>query len=300
MDKTYPQRIHLRRALLRDRQPDVLAHNPAIEPAVREFYAWLTNTYLPSRFPTLFTREADTDALRNHATDELLPLHVSPGAGGAEQALQLIGANIDTDFLFLLPIPPEGLSSPHAAATTTTTKYRLEGFVTCFPSGFDTRRKLNLALADIHAPVPGYGAKLERSMDRFFAALPVGRVVKRCNWSVTTNRELFALRGNHLSEEELAARAGKGKEEEVDLDECVLRCERQTLHRLPESKALVFAFKTYQYALQEIKDEGNGEALASAIEGLGQGSVPGMRVYKREVIWGKKVKAFLRGQENRN
>lgn len=73
-----------------------------------------------------------------------------------------------------------------------------------------------------------------------------------------------------------------------------MRTERQTLHRLPESKALVFVFKTYLTPIQEIKEEGLGEELACAIEGLETGSVPGMMFYKRGVVWGEKVKAFLR------
>ena len=79
-------------------------------------------------------------------------------------------------------------------------------------------------------------------MDRFFASLPVGKVVKRANWSISTNGQLFCLAGNHMSAEELAAREREEEVEEIDLDKTVLRCERQTLHRLPKSRALVFAF----------------------------------------------------------
>jgi hypothetical protein len=73
-----------------------------------------------------------------------------------------------------------------------------------------------------------------------------------------------------------------------------LRCERQTLHRLPHTKALVFAFKTYMYPISEIKEEGLGEELALAIDGLREGSVPGMHFYKKGVVWGEAVKGFLR------
>jgi hypothetical protein len=66
------------------------------------------------------------------------------------------------------------------------------------------------------------------------------------------------------------------------------------LHRLPNTKALVFSFKTYLYPLREIKEEGLGEELAKAIDGLKEGSVPAMHFYKRGVVWGEAVKAFLR------
>jgi hypothetical protein len=73
-----------------------------------------------------------------------------------------------------------------------------------------------------------------------------------------------------------------------------MRSERQTLHRLPKSEAIVFTFKTYLYSIKDIKEEGNGEALAEAINGLKEGSAPGMHFYKRGAVWGEAVKKYLR------
>ncbi|KAF2712276.1 hypothetical protein K504DRAFT_474675 [Pleomassaria siparia CBS 279.74] len=286
MDKTYKTRIALRRHLIANRAHDVLALTPTIEPSVLEFYTWITSTYLPQRFPTVFTLSDSKTSLKNLVTDEVIPLTPT----SAHQALSLMGAHIDNDFLFLLPTAEEG-------------KYTLEGFITCFPNGFDTRAKLGLKLVDIHGPVPGYKAKLEKSMDRFFSTLPVGKVVRRVNWGITTHGDLFGLSGNHTSPEEaerLAEKKKKKKDNEADewnIDTAVLRCERQTLHRLPGTRALVFAFKTYQYALRDVKEEGSGEELASAIDGLGKGSTPEMRVYKSAVVWGERAKRFLRGED---
>jgi len=50
------------------------------------------------------------------------------------------------------------------------------------------------------------------------------------------------------------------------------------------------------YPIQQLRDEGNGEVLAEAIDGLGLGSVPDMTVYKKQDVWGGKIKAFLRGE----
>ena len=276
MDKTYHERIHIRRKLLADEHHEVLGNNPKADAAVFEMYKWLTQTYLPNRFPTMF--HPTSAGLFNKTTSETLPSTPSSAA----HALELMGSHIDDEFLFLLPS-----NLPQDSA-----KYRLEAFITCFPSGFNTRSKLGLLLADIHGPVPHYKQKLERSMDKFFAMLPVGRIVKRWNWAVSTSGDLFCVEGNHATEEQLQE---KGVEE-VDLRTTYLRCERQTLHRLPETKAVVFAFKTYQYPIQELRDEGSGEALCEAIDGMGTGSAPGMTVYKRQVVWGEKVKAYLRGE----
>lgn len=73
-----------------------------------------------------------------------------------------------------------------------------------------------------------------------------------------------------------------------------LRTERQTLHRLPKSKAIVFAFKTYLDSLRDIKLEGLGDDLAEAIDGMKTGNVPGMAAYKRQPVWGEAAKEFLR------
>ncbi|KAF2500386.1 hypothetical protein BU16DRAFT_556854 [Lophium mytilinum] len=278
-DKTYVDRINLRRQLINDHPNDVVAANPRIVPAVKEFHAWMFGTYLPSRYSSMFklipaSGPGQDAQCVNRVTSDTIPVYTED----AISSLRVLGEHIDTDFLFLLPS-----ESPADEG-----KYRLEGFITCFPSGFNTPQKLNLTLADIHAPVPGYGVKIEKSMDRFFATLPTGKIVLRTNWSITTNTRLFSLGGNHLYEGEEAV------EEVVDIDKTMLRCERQTLHRLPESKALVFAFRTYQYPIRAVKEEGNGEALADAIDGLSSGSVPGMAVYKRGVVWGSAVKAFLR------
>jgi hypothetical protein len=63
---------------------------------------------------------------------------------------------------------------------------------------------------------------------------------------------------------------------------------------LPKSEALVFAFKTFLYPIQDIKEEGLGEELAQAIDGLKQGNAPQMHFYKRDTVWGEAVKRYLR------
>lgn len=73
-----------------------------------------------------------------------------------------------------------------------------------------------------------------------------------------------------------------------------MRTERQVVHRLPRTKAVLFSFKTYLYPIREVKEEGLGETLAQAIDGLRGGNVPGMYYYKRAAVWGDSVKRYLR------
>jgi hypothetical protein len=308
MDNTYISRIQLRRQIMDSHPEATLACNPVGEQATFELYEWLVGTYLPRRFPTCYElvnvekvsgeitpaqqhqQGNEPTHLLNNVTSEYIPLQ----ATSPLTALRTLGSHIDTDFLILLPKQTEGdeENEPQLA-------YHLEAFSTTFPSGFSTLSKLGLPLSAIHTPVPQYARKIGKSMDRFFARLEVGKLVRRANWTITTTPELFVESGTHFhgfdemspAEQEVCIAEQR---RELDVGEMRLRCERQTLMRLPTTGALVFAFKTYLTSLEEVKDEGNGEALAEATEGFLKGSVPEMDTYKRAVIWGDLVRDFLR------
>ena len=141
-------------------------------------------------------------------------------------------------------------------------------------------------------------------MDRYFSKLEPGKSVTRKNWSISIDTPLYASPARldsgldgpgdmHLYE---------GQEVEplksIEPEKCFLRVERQTLYRLPKSRAIVFAFKTYLYGLVDIKEgkygKGKAEELAEAVDGLKGGSVPATHFYKRGVVWGEAVKRYLR------
>ncbi|KAE8327465.1 hypothetical protein BDV39DRAFT_205051 [Aspergillus sergii] len=290
MDKTYKDRLAIRSSLLQ-KHPDVVIGinnetDPRIYAAIRELYVFVVGTYLPARYPRMFrltSQPSDDNKKTGTETKTILE------SMNREKRTETLGTLVDEEFLILLPESSPTDSSSNQGGSE---KYILEAYTTFFPSGFDTRKKLGLRLASIHTPVPGYKEKLERSMDRFFARIDVGQFVQRVNWSITTDSELFAAFGGvhgDKGEGEKTLKLG-----ELDVDSTVLRCERQTLHRLPQSKGLVFAFHTYTYPIQMIKDEGLGEDLAAAIDGLKEGNVPEMHWYKRGPVWGEAVKEFLR------
>lgn len=329
MDKTYLEKIRRRRDLIATETKSVVDRNPVAEDAVRELYDWIFGTYLPKRFPSMFTlvpgymseKQSLADGtgrgyLHNLVTNEHIPLE--PPSDPVE-ALKTLGSHVDDEFLILLPTAdPKATLRKTYPTQTPTTPYHLHAYILAFPSGFNTPQKFGLPLASIHAPVPGYAAKLEKSMDKYFAALPFGKVVQRANWGIQSTEQLFKLDGNHLStvispsstsdpstvpmappthtttQADIASWTEAA--EDVDVDDCFLRCERQTLHRLEKTGAVVFAFKTYLYPVRDVKEEGFGEEMARAIEGFEKGSVSGMRVYKRSVVWGRKVVEFLRGE----
>ncbi|KAE8148872.1 hypothetical protein BDV25DRAFT_168191 [Aspergillus avenaceus] len=288
-DNTYVERISLRCSLLQQHREDVIGvtdiSNTQIQTSIKELYNYLFAYYLPTRYPSIF--HTYQDEKRTAITKNLITNQTFPAAADKsipiQSALETICQNIDEDFFILLP------DDPHNPEETT---YTLKSYSACFPSGFKPIDKLGKKLADIHGPVPGYKAKLQKSMDRFFAKLQPGRFVKRVNWGITVDEELYSN-----FDKSGPAFEGKLKAmtlEELDLDKAFLRCERQTLHRLPASGAIVFAFHTYLYPIQDIRNEGLGEDLACAIEGLQRGSTPEMFTYKNGEKWADAVKEFLR------
>lgn len=227
MDKTYTDRLEYRRSILQKHHDTVVAvtdeSDPRIRAAVSELYKFLLATYLPLRYPRMFRlhqtafETGTAYMLENLVMNELYPAEVTKQTTTI-RALETLFKNIDEDFLILLPDDDEestvsGTTSDEKknenedSDDSSVTKYKLVAFGTCYPAGFNPREKLGKRLANIHAPVPGYGSKLEKSMDRFFDKVEVGKYVRRANWSISTgNTELFAAFGGlhstgHESEE---------------------------------------------------------------------------------------------------
>ena len=288
IDRDHYQRIMHRRDLMARYPEHILAARPRSIHAVHEIHEWLMTQYLPTRYPTIF--QFRKDRLYCTITDELIPTTVNgnckSNTEAATAALRTLSSLIDLDILILLPSP-----------TATGPKYHLEAFAVCFPSGFNTRQKLGLPLAAIHEPVTRYSEKLEKSMDRYFERLEVGKWVQRANWTITTHDKLFMPgdegESNHLRPGEEIPTSKK----EINLEKCHLRIEDQKLFRMPKSKAIVFAFKTYLTPLWELKEKEGREmagALAEAIEGMRKGNVPEVWLYKRGFEWSDKVVEYLR------
>lgn len=271
-----------------------IGHLPRAADSINEFWSLMVS-YLPTRFPTMFSAGTEPRSLFNKVTGVTL----SPDVSDPNEALRAISASLDEDWLVLLRAEDgDG--------------YVLGGHIACFPAGFDISQKIGWRIRDIHGPVPQYKAKLQTSMERFFDRMATGTFVRRCNWSVVTNDKLFtAFSQTHYHE------GVEKKGEEVRAEQCYQRTESQTLFRLPGG-ALVFGIKTYLYNVKDIRDEeraaralaradvtadggkdtdadgGVQSDFADAIEGLTKGSVPEVFEYKRGPVWKDVVVEYLR------
>lgn len=182
IDRMYLDRIQLRKDLIARREDQVLAVNPPAIEAVRELYSWLVDQYLPQRYGDIFELHRQESSgnietfLQNKVTDDIVP--IDPNLQSPEDALRIIGRQVEEDFLFLLPSGPEE-------------QLVLEAYIACFPAGFAWTMKRGKTLAEIHQPVPDYKKKLQLSMDRFLSRLEPGKFVKRLNVSLELRFEIM-------------------------------------------------------------------------------------------------------------
>jgi hypothetical protein len=122
------------------------------------------------------------------------------------------------------------LMAPPAAAGG---EYRLVAGVLCFPSRWALADKIGRPMTAIHAPVPYYDETLARRVNRVFDGVAVARPMVRFNWTPQPTDRLDLIQRE--GEKRAAEDAGRG---------WFLRTERQTLRRLPRSRAVVFGVKT--------------------------------------------------------
>jgi hypothetical protein len=133
----------------------------------------------------------------------------------------------------------------------------------CFPSRWRLLDKLGKPLSAVHGPVPFYGERLARPVNRFFQHLKVGHIAERLNWSLLDDPALFQPGGKW--------RVDGGSEVTVENagTRVFLRVERQTLRRLPVTDAVLFGIRVHVYPLDRAIDRpGGAAALADAVRAL--------------------------------
>jgi dimethylamine monooxygenase subunit A len=135
--------------------------------------------------------------------------------------------------------------------------YRLAGAAVAFPSDWRPAEKLGLPLVALHQPIHGYAEQLASGVDHFMSQLQPGKIFGRTNWFVAPTGALHWIGEPperafaHVS----ACNAG---------ETLFVRCERQTLRKLPETQAILFTIGIYVAPLGTLSIE-NVSRLADAI-----------------------------------
>lgn len=151
-------------------------------------------------------------------------------------------------------------------------------------AGFKIEEKIGLTLRGIHSgKVPQYESKLARSMDRFFAKLRVGSGVQRFNFAIDDSDELFHRHSHHNLTAETV-------QKQPQLDDLHLRVERQTLQRLPKSRAILFTIRTYVTPIKEVtRDRQIASALRTSVGSFGDD----VAKYKNKSLWNSVLEKHL-------
>lgn len=140
----------------------------------------------------------------------------------------------------------------------------LTAAIVCAPSFWDLADVIGQPLSHIHGPVPDRlgadGARgLAQRISRIFDGLAPDMVLERFNWTVQATNARYTPNGAPLRAIAEAAR------DDDALDLLHLRVERQTIRKLPESRAVLFTIRVSLDSLRAVfREDGARSAFAAA------------------------------------
>jgi hypothetical protein len=234
-DAALARQLDEKARLFAERPQAVFADLPESRPAQAELLALLVN-HLPDRFPDLW-RHSKAGMLVV-ATGETVALD------SGESPL-LTAAKLVQDDLLILQRDNAG--------------WRLVAGSLCFPSSWVLSEKMGKVLADIHAPVPGFGPGTRQAevMARMFDAMRVETPMIRWNFSLYGDERLHHPDVSGPEE----PRFGNGDR----ADPVFLRVERQTLRKLPETGAIAFSIRISVDPLERLEAHADGPKIAASL-----------------------------------
>ncbi|KAJ5908933.1 hypothetical protein N7495_001615 [Penicillium taxi] len=273
MDWGYLDRLNERVPVMEKNPQWTIGVNEISAPAILELFKEVMIDHVPKHFPSMF--RLDGDILTNLITQQTFD--VERASKDPHLALRTLCRNVEEDFYLMCP---DGQGD-----------WRLQGYISCFPGGFDGPSRVGMSFRDIHLPVPHYEERIANGVDKFVRRMKVdGQLVQRFNWSLQCDgKDLWRLDGNNFYPEKGHTLPNEAKR--IDIDQSWLRYERQTLKVLPETGAIVFCVRLYMTSLRDIVREGNGIELADAIDSMPEK----LGLYKMRPFWEEDVMAFLRG-----
>ena len=151
-------------------------------------------------------------------------------------------------------------------------KYFLGAASLCAPSNWSLKEKFNGSLLELHKDVPSYEREIGNRVNNLFNKLPNDRIFQRFNWSIYEEATLFQPAKNKSFVERSKTITNKNSG-----DRLFIRVERQTIRRLPETKAIAFTIRVHVDPLSSIKEDLTlVKDLKKALKNLSEG----MKRYK--------------------
>lgn len=125
----------------------------------------------------------------------------------------------------------------------------------CSPSNWQLKHKIGRNLNVIHDPVPGYETTLQQRVNRMLSQMNDQKLILRFNWSIQQDNELCWRPDLYPPDSN---------------DGLYWRVERQTLRRLPLTRAIVFGIRIYleSFAQLEQRIPGFRQQVANLIGNL--------------------------------
>ena len=235
LTSSYHTMMATRRSLLAEHGSRIFFQNPCAAHACRELMEMVLS-FLCKRYPQHFSLSSSgstPNAIFHNrllcTTTDLL----------STDPLQVLFDNVPEDYAIMMRNESDGL-------------YYLRAAIVCSSVGWYVAQHRDAPLRAIHTHVPDYEAKMAFSMDRWFSKLPTEAPVSRCSWGL---EDWEAFHTSPSKDGEWNRSAFKGREQEVTVQDVRLRCDAQTLRRLPVSASVVFNFKAIFWELQELREE---------------------------------------------
>ena len=230
MDKYYWHYIQEKERIYHEYGKDNIDWLPESEDACIELMETVRDHML-KRYPLLFTSEDNGVHVKNELTGEVLDFSMPL----KDHPLIYVTKMAKEDF-YIVQKRADGHHYLVAAAVP-------------FPGGsFGISYKIGKSLDFIHSEVPYYESKLKKSMERWFSKTTAADPVERASWYCTWDHNL-------LCSNVYALKKGETVDSSVDERKFNIRVERQTVRRLPKTKAIIFTNHPVYYSIEEMKDE---------------------------------------------
>jgi len=217
VDDAFAGQMAERGRLIADRPEDVHAVLESARPAAEELYE------------VILTRLAQTPGYQVGTQEVRRPDGVTVALDKAAP-LRTLGLLVQEDLCLMEK--PDNAGDEHV----------LTGAILCFPASWSLAEKLGRPLIGIHRPVPDYETEIARRVQRLFDAIRPEQPLWRMNSLVYRDPSL------HQPRREADPRSDRR-------GGTFVRAERQTLIRLPQTRAVVFAIHTYVVDIASLSAE---------------------------------------------
>ena len=215
-EDAFSQQMAMRDELIKTRRDKVLAiSEQAYEAAVE-----LSKMALEFSIKSLGYQKSNDEVIRPDEVSIKIDL---------SDPMEFLGRLVQNDFCILQKVGEEHV---------------LTAASLCFPASWSLEEKFLKPLIDIHIPVKEYNEEIAKRVQRLFDGLQVSRPVWRFNALYYEDPHLFQPRSINQPRKKPAPN-------QVNY----FRSERQTLIKLPETRAIVFGIHTFVIKIQNLEKD---------------------------------------------